>query len=299
MANSLQNSVPVKSHQCFSGRVEFHEHDSDCTGTKMSYSVFLPDSVEFPQPRGCLIWLSGLTCTAENFMAKAGACRSLSQHGLMVVCPDTSPRGLHLPAEHDSWDFGSGASFYVDATADGYRDHYRMFSYITVELYSRIERFYDMAGRISISGHSMGGHGALVCALREPEKFVSVSAFAPIVNPLASPWGQKAFAGYLGGSDLETAKLYDTCELLRAGHRHPSKILIDQGTADEFLESQLLTERILKAAAPTKSSNGKLGALQSIELRMQKDYDHSYYFISTFIADHIDFHACQLAEKRK
>jgi S-formylglutathione hydrolase len=267
----------LKKHRAFGGTVSFNEHDSDATGTVMKYSTFVPDG----KINGCLIWLSGLTCTDENFMAKAGAQKHLAEHGLMVVCPDTSPRGLDLPGEHKDWDFGSGASFYVDALTEGYRDHYRMFTYINDEFYHLIESDYDLSGRISISGHSMGGHGALVLGLRHKEKYHSVSAFAPIVHPAACPWGKKAFSGYLG-SDEALWKTYDACELVRSGHSHSSKILIDQGLGDDFLKTQLLTEEWTHACQD-------MG--QPTEVRRQEGYDHSYYFISTFIADHVRFHA--------
>lgn len=266
----------LKTHQCFGGTVQFWEHDSRETGTKMNFSTFTPPG----KVNGGLIWLSGLSCTDENFMAKAGAQKYLAEKGLMVLCPDTSPRGLKLPGEHDNWDFGAGAGFYVNATTEGYRDHYRMYDYVANELYVlMMDRF--AVPKISIFGHSMGGHGALVIGLREREKFQSVSAFAPIVNPSQVPWGLKAFAGYLGEDKAAWAP-YDSCELLRAGIAHRNPILIDQGTADNFFEVQLITDRIVKAAEGTK---------QKLNVRYQNGYDHGYYFISTFVKDHIDFHA--------
>ena len=267
----------LKRHQCFNGTVQFNEHDSKETGTTMKFSTFLPEG----KLRGCLIWLSGLTCTDENFMAKAGAQKMLSEAGLMVICPDTSPRGLNLLGEHDSWDFGSGAGFYVDATTPGYKDHYRMYSYIANELYSLVQKEFSVENRISISGHSMGGHGALVLGLREKSKFKSVSAFSPIVNPLKCAWGQKAFSGYLG-DDQKLWNSYDACELIRSGVTRLEPILIDQGTADDFLDKQLLTAHFTQACATGP---------QKADVRMQKGYDHSYYFISSFIGDHIRFHA--------
>lgn len=270
----------LKQHKSFEGSVRFCEHESAETKTKMAFSTFTPEG----QVRGCLIWLSGLTCNDENFMAKAGAQRYLAQNQLMVVCPDTSPRGLDLPEEHDSWDFGSGAGFYVDALTKGYRDHYRMYSYVVNELYSMIEIEFKMTGKISLFGHSMGGHGALVIGLRESSKFSSVSAFSPIVNPIACDWGKKAFSGYLG-TDQNLWKDYDACELLRAGKTHPRPLMIDQGKEDNFLEAQLLTQNIVTAAEQSS---------QELNIRMQQGYDHSYYFISTFIEDHIKFHAKHL-----
>jgi S-formylglutathione hydrolase len=267
----------LKRHQCFGGTVQFAEHDSKETGTAMKFSTFVPEG----KIRGCLIWLSGLTCTEENFMAKAGAEKMLAEAGLMVICPDTSPRGLSLPGEHDSWDFGSGAGFYVDATTPGYKDHYRMYSYVTKELYELVQKEFPVEDRLSISGHSMGGHGALVIGLREKSKFKSVSAFSPIVNPLKAPWGQKAFPGYLG-EDQKLWATYDACELVRSGLKRSEPILIDQGSADDFLEKQLLTANFTAVCAERG---------QKADVRMQTAYDHSYYFISTFIGDHIRFHA--------
>jgi S-formylglutathione hydrolase len=268
----------LKAHKTFEGTVRFYEHDSTSTRTPMKFSTFTPHG----PIKGCLLWLSGLECTEETFMAKAGAFRALSESGLMIVCPDTSPRGLQLPHEHDSWDFGSAASFYVDAVTPGYRDHYRMFTYITEELYSLVQKEFGVADRISIFGHSMGGHGALVLGLRCPTKFRSISAFAPIVNPSACPWGMKAFAGYLGDSSSSDWSPYDACKLLLSGAKHPRPLLVDQGTDDKFLKEQLLTENLRQACTAVG---------QKTEIQMRPGYDHSYYFISTFVADHIRFHA--------
>jgi len=267
----------LKSHKCFEGTTRFCEHESKQTRTKMTFSTFTPSTT----PRGCLIWLSGLTCTEENFMAKAGAQKFLAEAGLMVICPDTSPRGLNLPGEHESWDFGSGAGFYVDALTPGYSEHYRMKSYVADELYELIQREFNFDDQISIFGHSMGGHGALTIGLSEPTKFKSISAFSPIVNPIECAWGKKAFLGYLG-EDMSNWAKYDACELIRSGHSHNQPLLVDQGTADDFLEKQLLTANL--EAACSKSS-------QRATIRMQTGYDHSYYFISTFVRDHIQFHA--------
>lgn len=266
----------LKTHKTFDGLTQFWQHDSAVTGTPMKFSTFIPNG----QIKGCLIWLSGLTCTDENFITKAGAQRRLNQQQLMVICPDTSPRGLQLPGEHDSYDFGSGAGFYVNATTPGYREHYRMFDYVSDELYSLIQTKFGISA-ISISGHSMGGHGALILGLSLPEKFRSISAFAPIVNPTQCAWGQKALLGYLGDAPDEWKK-YDATELIGSGKKHPKPILIDQGTQDEFLEKQLLTENF-------KIASQRSGQVSRIQMR--DGYDHSYYFISTFIDSHIDFHA--------
>lgn len=267
----------LKSHKTFDGLTQFWEHDSSETKTKMKFSTFVPKG---GKPKGALIWLSGLTCTDENFITKAGAQKFLSELNMMVVCPDTSPRGTNLPGEHDAYDFGSGAGFYVDATTPGYKDHYRMYSYVSKELYGLIQQKFGVSS-FSISGHSMGGHGALVIGLREPQKFKSVSAFSPIVNPINCPWGQKALPGYLGNDEMAW-KSYDATELVKAGKIRKDTLLIDQGLADEFLEKQLLTNHLKEAA----QSRG-----QAVEVNFRDGYDHSYYFISTFIESHLKFHS--------
>lgn len=265
----------LKSHKTFNGKTEFWAHDSRVTKTEMKFSTFIPDGAV----DGCIIWLSGLTCTDENFITKAGAQKALGKRNLMVVCPDTSPRGLNLPGEHDSYDFGSGASFYVNATTPGYSDHYKMYDYIVDELYEMIQNVFRVKN-ISITGHSMGGHGALVIGLRNPDKFKAISAFSPIVNPTVAPWGIKAFKGYLGYNH-DAWKNYDATELLKVGKKHPGKILITQGLSDEFLEKDLLTENFVKAA---------VDAEQDHAIKYCEGYDHSYYFIATFIKDHIKHH---------
>lgn len=269
---------PLKTHKTFSGLTQFWEHESQETKTRMKFSTFIPDG----PVHGAVIFLAGLTCTEENFITKAGAQRDLAQAGLMVLCPDTSPRGLDLPGEHESWDFGSGAGFYVDATTPGYKDHYRMDSYITKEIHTLLQtQFQIPMHKISISGHSMGGHGALVLGLRSPNKFQSISAFSPIVHPSACAWGEKAFTGYLG-DDRKNWSQYDAVELIKAGRRHDRPLLVDQGSKDEFLEKGQLLTPDLEAACTA--------ARQPLELHYRDGYDHSYYFISTFIADHISFH---------
>ena len=265
----------LKSHKTFEGKTEFWSHSSEVTKTEMKFSTFIPHG----DVKGCIIWLSGLTCTDENFITKAGAQRYLAELGLMVICPDTSPRGLNLPGEHDSYDFGSGASFYVNATTDGYSSHYKMFDYVVNELHGIIKNEFKM-DNISIMGHSMGGHGALVMGLRHPEKFKAISAFSPIVNPVNAPWGVKAFTGYLG-EDKSTWNQYDATELMKGGKKHPAKILIHQGTHDEFLTRELLTTNLLDEAQKVD---------QPIDIVFPDGYDHSYYFISTFIGEHIKHH---------
>ncbi len=276
----------LKSHRTFDGLTQFWQHASHATQTPMNFSTFVPAT----PPTGCIIWLSGLTCTDENFISKAGAQKYLAAHGLMVICPDTSPRGLQLPNEHDSYDFGSGASFYLNATTPGYADHYRMETYIVEELHELVQnRFNIPRHRIAIMGHSMGGHGALVLGLRNPDKFCSISALSPICNPTQAPWGIKAFTGYFG--DSPAAKLHwaqhDATELLRAGKRHPHGFLVDQGTADNFYPAQLLTDHLRDAC---------VDANQPATINLREGYDHSYYFIASHIAAHVAFHAARLLE---
>jgi S-formylglutathione hydrolase len=250
----------------------------------MQISVFLPVEAE-SRPVPVLYYLSGLTCTEENVTAKSGAQRYAAEHGLALVAPDTSPRDLDLPGEHDDWDFGSGAGFYVDATKSPWSDHYRMYDYVTEELPRIIAGSQPIdTQRASITGHSMGGHGALVVALRNPTRYASVSAFAPIASPTRCPWGEKALSAYLG-SDRSTWTAYDA-SLLVADTQHPAEILIDQGSADGFLEEQLKPE-LFEAAC---NDSG-----QALRLRIQDGYDHSYYFIATFIGEHIAHAAKALA----
>jgi S-formylglutathione hydrolase len=232
-----------------------------------------------------LYYLSGLTCTAENFTTKAGAQQFAAKYGVAIVAPDTSPRGADVPDE-DTWDFGSGAGFYVDATQAPWAKHYNMYSYVTEELPALIAANFPIdANRQGIFGHSMGGHGALICALRNPDQFKSVSAFAPIVAPTQCPWGEKAFSHYLG-DDRETWKNYDATELIQRS-TFPVQILVDQGSTDSFLASQLKPQ-LFEAACQ------QVG--QDLHLRYQADYDHSYYFIATFMEDHIRHHAQMLSQ---
>ena len=276
----------VSQSRCFGGVQGVYRHASTELGCPMRFAVYMPP-VATPEARApALYWLSGLTCTEENFTVKAGAQRVASQLGLALVVCDTSPRALDIPGEGESWDLGLGAGFYVDATRDPWARGYRMYSYVTRELPSLVAASFAIdPARASISGHSMGGHGALVAALRNPAAYRSVSAFAPIASASRCPWGRKALSAYLGEEGPAWAE-YDAAELLAArGWRGPA-ILVDQGTADSFLESQLMPQRLVEAA-------GK--ARVPIELRMQPGYDHSYYFIATFIEDHLRFHAQALA----
>lgn len=273
----------VSENRCFGGTVGFYSHRSETCNGDMRFSVYQPPQAK-SEPVPVLYFLAGLTCTEENFMAKAGAQQFAAKYGLMLVAPDTSPRDAGIEGEADDWDFGIGAGFYVDATVEPWASHYRMYSYIVRELPALIaEHFPTKSERQGIFGHSMGGHGALVCALRNPEQYKSVSAFAPIAAPMRCPWGQKAFTNYLG-SDQESWRAYDASELvLTAGYNRP--ILIDQGTVDPFLEEQLLPEVFQQACE-------KAG--QPLNLRFQDGYNHSYYFIATFIEDHISHHAAVL-----
>ncbi len=274
----------VSENRIFGGLQGVYAHTSETTGTRMEFSVFLPPDAD-QRAVPVLYWLSGLTCTWENFTTKAGVQRYACEHGVAVVAPDTSPRGLDLPGEHDAYDLGSGAGFYVDATQGPWAEHYRMYSYVTQELPTKVESHFNLDGdRRGVFGHSMGGHGALVLALRNPDRYRSVSAFAPIVAPSSVPWGQKAFAAYLG-EDTESWKAYDACELVRSSS-WDRPVLIDQGGADGFLEQQLQPERFVAACRDAGAD---------VELRVQPGYDHSYYFIATFIGEHISAHARQLA----
>ncbi len=266
----------TKTHKSFGGKTQFWKHSSRFTKTEMAFATFIPSR----KPTSCLIWLSGLTCNEENFITKSGIQKYLAETSTMIICPDTSPRGLNLANEHESYDFGSGAGFYVNAEVDDYRDHYQMYDYVSIEIYELIQNEFNIKDGISIMGHSMGGHGALVMGLREPHKFKSVSAFSPIVNPILCPWGQKAFSGYLG-SNQDLWKAYDACELVASGLQTKSPILVDQGTEDAFLNDQLHTDSFVQICT-------KFG--QPLTLRYQEGYDHSYYFIASFIEDHVRFH---------
>jgi len=270
----------VSEVRCFGGVQGVYRHAAKATGCPMEFAVYLPpQAASGPVP--VLTWLSGLTCTWENFTVKAGAQRYAAEHGLALVAPDTSPRGLDLPGEHVDWDFGSGAGFYVDATQAPWADHYRMYSYVNEELPALVHaRFPLDPDRQGLFGHSMGGHGALVLALRNPDRYRSVSAFAPIVAPTRCPWGEKAFSNYLG-ADRAAWRRYDACALLaESDWRRP--IRVDQGTADGFLEVQLKPELLREACA---------AAGVPLELHLREGYDHSYYFIASFVGEHIAHHA--------
>lgn len=274
----------IAEHKAFGGWVGFYSHASECCDAEMRFAVYRPpQAADGPVP--VLYYLAGLTCTEETFIIKAGAQESAARYGLMLVAPDTSPRDTGIAGEDDDWDFGTGAGFYVDATTEPWRAHYRMYSYVTKELPSLIcGHFPARAESQGVFGHSMGGHGALVCALRNPQLYQSVSAFAPITAPIRCPWGQKAFSGYLG-SDETAWRAYDASELVKASPRRELEILIDQGTDDQFLSDQLMPGAFEEACA---------AAGQPLNLRMQEGYDHSYYFIATFIENHLSHHAALL-----
>ena len=259
-----------------------YSHSSDVTGTDMTFAVFVPEhqaGARLP----VIWWLSGLTCTHENAMTKLEYRRACAEHGLIFVCPDTSPRGEYVP-DQEGYDFGKGAGFYVDATEEPWARNYRMRSYVEDELPALVaEHFPVDIERQSIMGHSMGGHGALTISLRNPRRFRSVSAFSPIASPMHCPWGEKALSGYLG-EDRAAWRQYDACALIEDGARL-DHLLVDQGRADEFLDEQLKTWLLEKAVR-------KAGMMATI--RLQEGYDHSYYFLSSFIDQHIDWHADRL-----
>ncbi|MBU1188546.1 MAG: S-formylglutathione hydrolase [Gammaproteobacteria bacterium] len=268
------------SHQCSDGQVGFYRHDSECCAATMRFAVFVPahqPGMRLP----VLYYLSGLTCNEEVFMIKAGAQRFAAEHGIVLVAPDTSPRDTGIEGATEEWDFGEGAGFYVDATESPWSENFRMYSYVRDELRSLIARHFPVdPERQSIFGHSMGGHGALVLALRNPQRYRSVSAFAPIVAPSEVAWGHKALPRYLG-EDRTAWRQYDACALV-AAQTFPGEILIDQGLADDFLEPQLQPQRFVQACH---------AAGQQLCLRQHPHYDHGYYFIQSFIADHLQHHA--------
>src|SRR5690606_22107913 len=274
----------LSEHRCFNGVQRFYAHDSRECGTEMRFSVYVPPQVK-DGAVPVLYYLAGLTCTAEPFMIKAGAQRTAAELGLMRVRPDTSPRKARIPGDDADWDFGLGAGFYVDATRAPWMQHYRMYSYVTRELPEIIQSLGQARmDRQGVFGHSMGGHGALVCALRNPDVYRTVSAFAPISAPSQCPWGEKAFRNYLGENKSEWLQ-YDAADLVRTVGWSGPTILIDQGSADRFLDEQLKPD--LLAAACRESG-------VDLKLRFHAGYDHGYYFISTFMEDHLRHHARQL-----
>lgn len=274
----------VESIKEFGGYLSRYRHQSSVNQCEMTFSVYLPPQAS-DGPVPALYWLSGLTCTDDNARTKAGAQRYAAEHGIALVFPDTSPRGDVVPDEPERYDLGQGAGFYVNATHTPYADNYHMYDYVTKELPALVEAQLPLLpGVKSVTGHSMGGHGALICALKEPDAYRSVSAFAPICNPVNCGWGKGCFTAYLG-EDQSSWAAYDATELVKGGARVPH-LLIDSGLADEFYdEGQLLPEN-LKAACDASG--------QPLELRLQEGYDHSYHFIATFIGEHIAYHAARL-----
>ncbi|WP_432724184.1 S-formylglutathione hydrolase [Jeongeupia wiesaeckerbachi] len=269
----------ISSNRVFGGWHKRYQHRSTATGTAMTFAIYLPPQTADGAKVPVLYWLSGLTCTDENFATKAGAQRIAAELGVALVLPDTSPRGDGV-ADDDAYDLGQGAGFYVNATQAPWAAHYRMYDYVVDELPALIEAHFPVTQQRAISGHSMGGHGALMIALRNPGRYVSVSAFAPIVNPSEVPWGQKAFAHYLG-EDRNAWRTYDSCHQLGlALERLP--MLIDQGEQDGFMPEQLQPDALAMVAR-------RQG--WPLTLRRQPGYDHSYYFIASFIEDHLRFHA--------
>lgn len=273
----------LSSHACFGGEQRFYQHASATIGLSMKFSVYLPPQAH-QGPVPAVLYLAGLTCTEETFMVKAGAQRLATALGLALIAPDTSPRGAQVPGESDHWDFGVGAGFYLDATAAPWAHHWRMESYLMQELLPQVAAHLPVDGtRLGITGHSMGGHGALTLALRHPGRFRSLSALAPICAPTQCPWGEKAFTGYLGAD--RTAWIEHDATVLMQNQPiapYPAGILIDQGLADKFLAEQLHPHLFEAACA-------HIG--QPLQLRRQAGYDHGYYFVQTFIADHLQHHA--------
>lgn len=272
----------IEHRACFGGWQDVYRHESQALGCAMNFALYLPPQAEHG-PVPVLYWLSGLTCSEQNFITKSGAQRYAAEHGIAIVAPDTSPRGDAV-ADAEGYDLGKGAGFYVDATQEPWAQHYRMYNYVVNELPALVEANFPASDARAISGHSMGGHGALVVALRNPGRYRSVSAFSPIVAPAQVPWGEKAFTAYLG-DDREAWKRYDATELVKsAGEKLP--LLVEQGGADEFLDTQLKPELLREAC---------IAAGHPLDLRLRPGYDHSYYFVTSFIGEHIAHHARALA----
>ena len=271
----LENISRARS---FGGWHKQYRHRSQVLNCEMRFAIYLPpQAASGPVP--VLYWLSGLTCTDENFMQKAGAHRMAAELGIAIVAPDTSPRGEDV-ADDAAYDLGQGAGFYLNATQEPWAKHYRMEDYVLEELPALIESVFPVTDKRALAGHSMGGHGALTLALKHPQRYTSVSAFSPIVNPVNVPWGEKAFSAYLG-DNRESWKAYDSCELIKQADTH-LPMRVDQGTDDNFLQEQLKPERLQQAADQ---------AGYPLELHLQEGYDHSYYFIASFIDAHLRFHS--------
>ena len=274
----------LATNKCAGGQQMQFQHASAVLACDMTFSIFLPPQAEQAKVP-VLYWLSGLTCSDQNFVTKAGAQNMAAKLGIAIVCPDTSPRGEHVPDDSEkSWDFGLGAGFYVNATQSPWDTNYQMYDYVSKELPALINAEFPVDGsHVSISGHSMGGHGALTIALKNPNAYKSVSAFSPIVSPINCPWGQKALSHYLGEATTDW-EAYDSCHLVANAQTH-LPLLIDQGLADDFLERELKTELLVEAAK---------AADYPMQIRYQDGYDHSYFFIASFIQEHLEFHAKHL-----
>lgn len=280
----------VASNKCHGGYQKIYSHHSKELSCEMKFAIYLPPQCDDSTTKlPVLYWFSGLTCNELNFIQKAGAQRYAAEHGIIIVCPDTSPRGVNLPGEDDAYDFGSGAGFYVDAITDPWNKHYKMFTYVTKELIEVVNHnFPTVEGSQSVFGHSMGGFGALISTLRCPGLYKSVSAFAPITNPIKCAWGEKAFTGYLG-EDKELWNEWDATELVRNYNGSPMEVLIDQGADDEFLhKGQLLPGNFIEAARQSE----RVKCIYN----EREGYDHSYFFIATFVEEHIAYHAKYLKQ---
>ena len=276
----------ISSNKMFGGVQKHFQHHAESVKCQMRFAIYLPECASESSPVPVLYWLSGLTCTDENFVQKAGAQRIAEALGIAIVCPDTSPRGDNVADdENQSYDLGLGAGFYVNATEQPWSEHYKMYDYIVDELPKLIEENFPVSNKKSISGHSMGGHGALTIALKNPDKYCSVSAFSPIANPVNCPWGQKAFNAYLG-SDEQLWQQHDASLLMAASKKHVPA-LVDQGLADNFLEEQLHPESLISAASENN---------YPLTLNQHDGYDHSYFFIASFIESHLRFHAKYLGK---
>ncbi|KAL7746284.1 hypothetical protein RI367_008355 [Sorochytrium milnesiophthora] len=282
----------LSTQRCFGGVVVKYKHRSDALQCDMVFNVYLPpavashctgDNVAGKAKLPAIFFLSGLTCNEDNFISKSGATRCASELGVVLICPDTSPRGTNCANETESWDFGQSASYYLDATQPEYSKHYRMYTYITQELYSLVLAQLPVnAEKISIMGHSVGGHGALTIGLKNPNKYRCVSAFAPMANPINAPWGQKAFSRFLGDSDKSAWEAYDATELAKSFGGTRLRVLVDQGADDKFLAENLMTDRFVDAA----TQNPHL----ELSYHLRAGYDHSYYFVSSFIDEHLRWH---------
>ncbi|CAH1957740.1 unnamed protein product [Acanthoscelides obtectus] len=277
----------VSSNKSFGGFQKVFSHDSKELGCNMKFGVYLPPQAEENKKLPVIYWLSGLECSEANFIQKAGAQRYAAEHGVIIVNPDTSPRSLNIPGDSEAWDFGVGAGFYVNATQEPWKKNYRMYSYVTEELPAVVAKNFGVAeGKQSIMGHSMGGHGALICALKNPGMYKSVSAFAPICNPCQCPWGEKAFNGYLGPREGGDWASWDATELVQKYNGPPLELLIDQGLEDNFLkQNQLLPENLIKAC--------KAAGVPAI-LKKRDGYNHSYFYIASFIGEHLEYHVKHL-----